>query len=167
MNNMKKLSFLTSSNLIISTGIIVVVVIGFAGCQTAPEVDTTTSTPEVVPVVSTIIDVPETEIVDTGLPMISIVIPEHGDYVETSVTLHVAVANFELDPAAVGTENQTGVGQYAVLVDNAVIGYRSEAETVVEGISPGEHTVRVELVNNDNSELSEPAVSQEITVIIQ
>lgn len=159
MNNMKKQSFMSVGALVVA--------VSLAGCQTTPVVDTNTTTPEVVPVVSNIVDVPETEVVDTGLPMISIVIPEHGDYVESSMTLHVAVANFELDPAAVGSENQSSVGQYAVLVDNAVIGYRSEAETVVEGISPGEHTIRVELVNNDNSELSEPAVSEEITVTIQ
>jgi hypothetical protein len=101
--------------------------------------------------------------VSEDAPSIEITSPESGTVNSSSVSLHVAVENLTLDPAAVGKDNEEGHGHYHVFVDGEYYDYNATEDFVVSDLTPGDHVIEVELVNNDHSSL-DPRVVDYITV---
>lgn len=97
-------------------------------------------------------------------PTLTIVSPTAGAS-GSSFSVRVDVADHEFAP--VGTAaNKAGQGHIHYLVDGkpAPGDYATTSKTfTVSGLSAGEHTITVELVNNDHSSLS-PKVSREVKV---
>jgi|GEM_PF-4708223 len=73
------------------------------------------------------------------------------------------VGGFLLNTASIGAPNQLGVGHAVVLIDDVTVATDGDGRVFVTGISAGEHSLVVELVNNDGSSL-DPAVLSEVTV---
>jgi len=80
------------------------------------------------------------------------------------ITLTIDVTDFRLSAAAMGAENEAGVGHYRVYLDDAggddylTAGDATTARvTVPEQVTDGSHELRVVLHNNDGSPLEPPA----------
>ena len=71
-------------------------------------------------------------------------------------------ANFTLDADSIGEDDVEGVGYCIVGVDNVPVTFGAD-EIGIIGLSPGEHTLRVDLAGNGGA-LLQPAVSDLIHV---
>ena len=80
-----------------------------------------------------------------------------------STAVTVTVTNFTLAPTKVGQANVNGEGHWHVLVDGVYKGFSATLSTTIEGLSVGDHVVRVELHNNDHGALG-VEVSARVTV---
>lgn len=113
---------------------------------------------------------------------VSFVSPEDGGTAGSAVTAEVALESFDLDPAGVGKANAEGRGHLHFAMDGgefdnptysgpngelaAQLGTDGQYSPSVtptityKGLPAGEHTLEVDLVNNDHSETG---VSETIT----
>jgi hypothetical protein len=111
---------------------------------------------------------------DAGDSAVTFISPESGAAVPGTVTAEVALENFALDQAAVGMANSEGSGHLHFTIDDGrfdtpeysgpngqlakQLGTDGQYSPAVEptitykGLPPGEHTLEVDLVNNDHSE---------------
>ncbi len=98
-------------------------------------------------------------------PLFTITAPASGDTITATgdtvdVTLVLAVTNLQIKPA--GTRNSVGEGHFKVRVDGGSYANFFARSYTLSGISPGSHTVDVELVNNDGSSYS-PAIKRSVS----
>jgi len=98
-------------------------------------------------------------------PDITIVSPPEGEIVTGDFVVGVSAENFTLDPDGLGTDPVDGEGHYHVLVDGLYNTASGESSATLFGVPPGEHTVRVQLAEN-NHEDYEPLVFDEVTVTV-
>ena len=96
-------------------------------------------------------------------PDVMITSPPSGESVTSTFSVSVEEENFLLDPDHIGGGDVDGVGHYHVYIDGAYYGYSADHTTTVTGISPGDHTLRVELVNNDHP-AHDPVVYDEVPI---
>jgi uncharacterized cupredoxin-like copper-binding protein len=75
-----------------------------------------------------------------------------GDSQEISVILH----DFTLAPEDIGGANTPGEGHWALFLDGQLVASVGEPTYILEDLSPGTHTVRAELRNNDGTPLDPP-----------
>jgi hypothetical protein len=121
-----------------------------------------------------------------GEPSVTIITPEDGSSASGAVTVEVALERFALDEAAVGMANQEGKGHLHFSLDGGrfdtpkysgangqlakQLGTDGQYSPAVEptitytGLPPGEHTLEVDLVNNDHSETG---VSETVTFTVE
>jgi hypothetical protein len=119
-------------------------------------------------------------------PAVTITTPEDGASVSGPVTVDVALESFALDEAAVGMANETGNGHLHFSLDGGKfdtpaysgpngqlakqLGTDGQYSPAVKptitytGLPPGEHTLEVDLVNNDHSETG---VSETVTFTVE
>ena len=101
-----------------------------------------------------------------GDPLLAITSPAFGDDFDTSsFQLGLVVQNFTLSDA-IGGANVAGEGHYHITVDGAYYDYNNSLDGAwVTRLTPGEHEIMVELVNNDHSPLS-PSVMDTTQVVV-
>lgn len=99
----------------------------------------------------------------TGPASFEIVSPEpRASVAGPSVTIELASQNLTVQPA--GGANDPNRGHFHIFVDQG--GYEVVYEpTYTVTVGPGEHTVRVELRNNDHSAFN-PSVVREVTFTV-
>ena len=71
--------------------------------------------------------------------------------------------NFTFAPGSVGGAAVPGEGHWHIYVDDLYVDYSATGTVDLVGVSPGNHILRAELVNNDHSVLS-PRVYDELSV---
>jgi len=103
--------------------------------------------------------VPEPKVVN---PAFTIISPDEGEVITTefeygNVGLVVSTSNLIIKPES-SAPNKVGEGHFAVSVDGGSSIHVFSKTYMVEGIEPGPHTLRVELVNNDHTSYSPPVV---------
>lgn len=87
-------------------------------------------------------------------PSIVIVAPPGGTILFGNATeVTVSVANFTLAPSSIGAPAVTGQGHIHVLVDGFDRLEEGDLTAALDGLTPGDHTIKVELRNNDHSGL--------------
>ena len=93
----------------------------------------------------------------SGEPLIAITSPTFGDDFDfSSIQMNISVLNFTLSDAVGGT-NVEGEGHYHIFVDNTYYDYSYETQDVwVTRLSPGDHEIGVELVQNNHESLDTP-----------
>lgn len=106
-------------------------------------------------------------------PSVEFVAPANDDPLDNTVTAVVAIEGFEIDPDALGGPNEDGVGHLRFTMDRGQFDFpehsgangRLARELGVDGqyspateprityrdLPPGDHTLIVDLVNNDYS----------------
>lgn len=91
-------------------------------------------------------------------PLVAITSPSSGAALaDSAVLLTYDVYNFTLSDA--GGPNQEGVGYYILTVDGLTFDIGAETSSAwVTRLTAGEHVVGIELLNNDGSSLSPPAM---------
>lgn len=100
-------------------------------------------------------------------PTLSIVSPTDGAAVSgPDVPMRVAVNYLTLDPGAIAKANEAGKGHWHLLVDGKLVGPVGTTDTVVKGLTPGQHTIKAELHNNDHSALN-PVVEKTVTITVR
>jgi uncharacterized cupredoxin-like copper-binding protein len=101
-----------------------------------------------------------------GIPLMRLN-PRSGTEVEgTSQEVQVVLHDFTLDADAIGdSENVGGVGHWALFLDDELVDSIGEPVFMLENLTPGEHTIRAELRNNDGTPV-EPAVSASSTITV-
>ncbi|HEX9709038.1 MAG TPA: hypothetical protein VGB42_03605 [Candidatus Thermoplasmatota archaeon] len=105
--------------------------------------------------------------VAAGAPSIRITAPSDGSTVPLNWTVvTVEVANLILDPDAVGGSPVAGRGHWHVFVDGVYISFSATGQAVVADLTPGVHTLRVQLHQNNHEPL-DPAVFHEVTVTVE
>lgn len=106
-------------------------------------------------------------IVPDDVPTVSIVSPDGSAAVNsTSPTIEVAVSNFTLDPANIGSsQNVAGTGHYHLYLDGEYLLASGDPQVILPDIGFGTHTVQVVLAENDHTELS-PLVADEVTFTV-
>jgi hypothetical protein len=117
---------------------------------------------------------------------VAFVSPEDGATTGDPVTAEVQLENFEIDPASVGMGNSEGAGHLHFSLDGGQYDtpkysgangelavqlgtdgqYSPSTEPTITytGLPPGEHTLEVDLVNNDHSETG---VSESVTFTVE
>jgi hypothetical protein len=104
-----------------------------------------------------------------GTPTLTILSPagflNNATTVSPSFVVSFAVSNFVLtDP--VGQPKALNTGHIHIFLDGAYYGQATSVSSIqFVGLSPGTHTIRLELVNNDHTPLN-PDVSKTITVTV-
>ena len=104
-----------------------------------------------------------------GSPKLAILSPagllNNATTVSPSFVVSFAVFNFVLTEP-VGQPKALNTGHIHIFLDGAYYGQATSVNSIqFIGLSPGAHTIKLELVNNDHSSLS-PGVSQSITVTV-
>lgn len=111
---------------------------------------------------------------DTGDATVTFVEPTDGSTTSGTVTARVELAGFQVDPAAVGMANEAGHGHLHFSMDggrfdtpkysgangklavqlgvDGMYSPATEPTITYTGLPPGEHTLEVDLANNDHSE---------------
>jgi hypothetical protein len=99
-----------------------------------------------------------------GAPAIEVVSPQPGETVTSDdIAVQVEVSDFTLDCAKAGRPNEDGVGHIHVMIDGMSMAqlanfYCEEGFTVPgDGLTPGEHTLIVDLATNDHLDMMETA----------
>jgi hypothetical protein len=89
-----------------------------------------------------------------SIPTIEITSPDNGTNIEgTSLSLEVEVMNFMLNSSAIGGENMAGEGHYHIYVNDDLIGPYTDLMVTLSDLPAGDHVLKVELRNNDHSEI--------------
>jgi hypothetical protein len=99
-------------------------------------------------------------------PSITLLTPSDGDSVSGPVDVEVEVEGLTLNPDAIGGTNVEGEGHWHLLVDGELAMPVGEESASLEDLTPGEHTITVELHNNDHSPVT-PRVADEATVTVE
>lgn len=103
---------------------------------------------------------------DEAMPAITITDPASGEAVPSSgFNLTVRVDDFTLDCDGVGGTNEPGHGHFHVFADGNYLTFSCASSVAIDGLAPGEHELRVELVNNDHSSLEVAEDAVEVTAI--
>ncbi len=149
-----------------------------AGCMPTTTTDTNNSNVTVVPVddTNTAADTTNTTAdqnvddatieTEPSTSTITITSPADGDTVTPNFDVTVAIANFELAPDAVESENEAGHGHYHLWVDGEYYAAGVAESVAVTDLSEGEHEIQVSLQENDHSDLSPSAKSDPIIVTV-
>ena len=123
---------------------------------------------------------------ETSEATVAFVSPEDGATAGDPVTAEVQLENFEIDPAAVGMGNAEGTGHLHFSLDGGKFDHpkysgangelavqlgtdgqyspATEPTITYTGLPAGEHTLEVDLVNNDHSETG---VSESVTFTVE
>jgi hypothetical protein len=80
-------------------------------------------------------------------------VTDTSDVNTASPMFHVSAENFTLDAAAIDGPNVTDEGHFHVYVDGAYA-FAATEDFHLEGLDPGDHTVRLVLADNDHTELA-------------
>jgi hypothetical protein len=95
------------------------------------------------------------------VPSIRLLSPSPGAIIYGNATaLTVLVTNFTLSAAHVGQAPVAGEGHWHVFVDDVYSGFSATSSFDLTGLAVGDHTLKVELYNNDHSELGMDVVAQ-------
>ncbi len=97
-----------------------------------------------------------------GAPAIQIVSPTNGATIGEHVIVQARVNGFALNPVAIGTAAKAGEGHWHLYVDGKLAGLSASSVADVT-LTPGQHTLKVELHNNDHTPVA-GAQSDQITV---
>ena len=110
-----------------------------------------------------------TLVIAEGRPDVRITSPADGEILSgDGFNVMVDVENFTFAPDEVGSStNADGTGHYHVYVDGIYYNYDTSASTLILGMDPGDHTVQLELVNNDHSSFTYPVMTEAVTVTIE
>jgi hypothetical protein len=106
-----------------------------------------------------------------AVPSIKIVSPRNNATVSGSqLVVEVRAQNFSLDPGAIGKPAKLGEGHWQVSVDGKFAGLSADEVVSLPNdaypmLSAGNHTIKVELLNNDHTPVA-GAESSEIKVTI-
>ncbi len=97
-----------------------------------------------------------------AMPSFSVISPDEGEVVATEleygdVGLVLSTSNFIIKPLG-SAPNKVGEGHFVVTVDSGDAIHIFSKTHTLEGVQPGSHTLRVELVNNDHTSYSPPIV---------
>lgn len=105
-----------------------------------------------------------------GTPAIEVVSPQPGDTVTSDdIAVEVAVSDFTVDCAKAGRPNEDGVGHIHVMIDGMSMAqlanfYCGDSFTIPgDGLTPGEHTLIVDLSTNDHLDMMDTAKEVEFT----
>jgi hypothetical protein len=105
-------------------------------------------------------------VVVRGAPKVTILSPAGGDHVDSSsVDLTFVIANFTLDPSAIGLPPVAGRGHWHLFVDGVYRGLGTSLTATATRLMPGTHAIVVELYNNDHTDLIWAAFDQ-VTVTV-
>jgi hypothetical protein len=104
-----------------------------------------------------------------GTPTIAVVSPQPGETVTSDdIDVQVEVSDFTVDCAKAGRPNEDGVGHIHLMIDGMSMAqlanfYCGDSFTVPgDGLTPGKHTLIVDLATNDHLDLMETAQEVEI-----
>jgi hypothetical protein len=99
-----------------------------------------------------------------GTPSLEILRPTHGSEINSSIiSIKVNVTNFQLVDIAANRQNVENQGHIAYLLDGTREIKSIYKDYSMANVEPGQHTLTVELRNNDNTPLT-PPVKQTIIV---
>lgn len=101
-----------------------------------------------------------------ALPTLVMGEPADGQRFTGAVDVSFAVTQFELDPVGVRGRPQSGRGAVLVLVDGRVKAIGTSSPTRLSGLSPGPHTIEVQLVGLDLLPIA-PATNARARIIIE
>jgi hypothetical protein len=111
-----------------------------------------------------------TQSTTSAQPGLTVSSPEDGETInDTSVTITFEATEFSIVPSTVPLDqagqrpeaNREGEGHVHFMLDlMPIIVWESTEPYTITDVPPGEHTLMVELVNNDHSPLSPPVVQQ-------
>lgn len=92
------------------------------------------------------------------MPSFAVIGPDEGEVITTeesygAVDIVLSTSNLIIKPSG-STPNKIGQGHFAVSVDNEAPVHIFSKTHTLEGIEPGSHTLRIELVNNDHTSYS-------------
>ena len=87
-------------------------------------------------------------------PSIAIVAPSDGAILLGNTTqVIVSITNFTLAPASIGAAPRSGEGHFHILVDGVYAAASGELNSTLAGLAAGDHVLKVELRNNDHTDL--------------
>lgn len=98
-------------------------------------------------------------------PTIRILTPFNCTVTNFDINLDVEVSGFTFNEGHIGGANVPGEGHYAVFIDGQLVQQSAVTGLNLQNISPGPHTIRVQLVNNDNTPLS-PSVEDTVNIAV-
>jgi len=105
-----------------------------------------------------------------GTPAIEILSPQPGETVTSdNIDVQVKVSDFTVDCAKAGRPNEDGVGHIHLMIDGMSMAqlanfYCGDSFTVPgDGLTPGKHTLIIDLATNDHLDMMETAQEVEIT----
>jgi hypothetical protein len=103
----------------------------------------------------------EEETTATGRPSLVVELPQEGETITgPNVTIRISVRNLRLEPP--GLVKQAGVGHIHYYLDSKLQMSPEEAFTFT-GVTTGEHTLRILLVQKDHTPFS-PSVEKKIRI---
>lgn len=84
-----------------------------------------------------------------------------------AVLVTATISNWKLLPARVGkTPNAAGGGHWHIFVDGKYVNFSAARTGTTKRLSPGEHTIVLELANNDHSSLAPRVRSAAVKVTV-
>ncbi len=105
-----------------------------------------------------------------GTPAIEVVSPQAGETVTSDdIDVQVAVSDFTVDCTKAGRTNEDGVGHIHLMIDGMSMAqlanfYCTDSFTVPgDGLTPGKHTLIIDLATNDHLDMKETAQEVEFT----
>lgn len=105
-----------------------------------------------------------------GTPAIEVVSPQAGETVTSDdIDVQVAVSDFTVDCTKAGRTNEDGVGHIHLMIDGMSMAqlanfYCTDSFTVPgDGLTPGKHTLIIDLATNDHLDMMETAQEVEFT----
>ena len=104
----------------------------------------------------------------SGGPSISIIQPLNGAVIQGSSTIgvKVTVSGINLIDVPADKQNRPGTGHVSYILDGRIEHKSPYISDSFANVQPGQHKVRAELRNNDNTPLT-PAVYKEVTVTVK
>ncbi len=102
------------------------------------------------------------------IPSFTLSSPANGETITTqegsaSITFKLSTKNLVTKP--LGGQAKTGEGHFKIILDGNTVGTFASKTYQLDNIAPGEHTVKIELVNNDGKPYS-PAIYKQITFTV-
>lgn len=100
-------------------------------------------------------------------PMIMLKSPMDGQInYNDDLDVEVMIENFTMNASAIGMDNMPGEGHYHIYINDVLVGPYTDLMVYLEDLPPGDHMMKVELVNNDHSPLIPPAYDMaEFTIV--
>ncbi len=89
-------------------------------------------------------------------PTLRILTPENCSITNFDINIDVETTNFTFSEGNIGKANQPGQGHYALYIDGQLRQQVAVSGINIMNLAPGPHTIRVQLVNNDNTPLNPP-----------
>jgi plastocyanin len=100
-----------------------------------------------------------------GIPLMRVTPGNNTEVQGGSQEIRAILHDFTLDAESIGGANVEGTGHWTLTVNDEMVASVGEPIYTLEGLEPGEHSVRVELVNNDGTPL-DPSLVQNRTLIV-